>query len=69
MLTVTNIKRTDAGQFTCTAYNGFGKPENQTAYVNVTCEYEFKKIDYVKRRCTSHTFNCIVMYRAGNYLN
>ncbi|CAH3158929.1 unnamed protein product, partial [Pocillopora meandrina] len=36
VLTVTNIKRTDAGQFTCTAYNGFGKPENRTVYVNVT---------------------------------
>ena len=69
VLTVTNIKRTDAGQFTCTAYNGFGKPENRTVYVNVTCEYEFKKIDYVKRRCTFQTFNCIVMYRAVNYLN
>ena len=43
VLTVTNIKRTDAGQFTCIAYNGFGKPENRTVYVNVTCEYEFKK--------------------------
>ena len=28
---------------TCTAYNGYGKPENRTVYVNVTCEYEFKK--------------------------
>ncbi|XP_066024530.1 fibroblast growth factor receptor 1-A-like isoform X2 [Pocillopora verrucosa] len=36
VLTITNIKRTDAGTFTCTAYNGFGKPENQTVYVNVT---------------------------------
>ncbi|CAH3158962.1 unnamed protein product, partial [Pocillopora meandrina] len=35
VLTITNIKRTDAGTFTCTAYNGFGKPKNQTVYVNV----------------------------------
>ena len=67
VLTVTNIKRTDAGQFTCTAYNGFGKSKNRTVYVNVTCEYEFKKIDYVKWRCTSHIFNCVVMYCAVNY--
>ena len=43
VLTITNINRTDAGTFTCTAYNGFGKPENQTVYVNVTCEYVSKK--------------------------
>ena len=43
MLTITNINRTDAGDYTCIAYNGFGKPENQTVYVNVTCEYGFKK--------------------------
>ena len=43
VLNVTNIKRTDAGTFTCTAYNGFGKPEKRTVYVNVTCEYALKK--------------------------
>ena len=43
VLTVTNINRTDAGNYTCTADNGFGKPENQTVYVNVTCEYALKK--------------------------
>ena len=43
VLTITNINRTDAGDYTCTAYNGFGKPENQTVYVTVTCEYGFKK--------------------------
>ena len=42
VLTVTNINRTDAGTFTCTAYNGFGKPENRTVYVTVTCEYALK---------------------------
>ena len=55
VLTVTNINRTDAGTFTCTAYNGFGKPENQTVYVNVTCEYALKKIlNDVEQRCTFH---------------
>ena len=43
VLTITNINRTDAGTFTCTAYNGFGKPEKQTVYVNVICEYALKK--------------------------
>ena len=40
VLAITNINRRDAGTFTCTAYNGFGKPENQTVYVVVTCEYQ-----------------------------
>ena len=35
---VTNINKIDAGNYTCTAYNGFGKPENRTVYVDVTCE-------------------------------
>ena len=39
VLTVTNINRSDAGTFTCTAYNGFGKKESQAVNVNVTCEY------------------------------
>ena len=39
VLTITNINRTDAGTFTCTAYNGFGEPEKQAVDVNVTCEY------------------------------
>ena len=43
VLTITNINRTDAGTFTCTAYNGFGKPENRTVYVNVTCELMYQK--------------------------
>ena len=48
VLTVTNINRTDAGEFTCTASNGFGKPKNQTVYVIVTCEYQciVKNFDY-----------------------
>ena len=43
LLTKENMKRTDAREYTCTAYNGFGKAENQTVYVNVTCEYALKK--------------------------
>ena len=44
VLTITNINRTDAGEYNCSAYNGFGKPEKQTVYVNVTCEYALKKL-------------------------
>nr|XP_058961494.1 fibroblast growth factor receptor 3-like [Pocillopora verrucosa] len=44
LLTITGIKRTDAGDYTCTAYNGFGKPENRTVYVNVT--YPPKIVDF-----------------------
>ena len=44
VLTITNINRIDAGGFyTCTAHNGFGKSENRTVYVNVTCEYALRK--------------------------
>ena len=42
VLTITNINRTDAGGYTCTAYNGFGKPENQAVSVIVTSEYALK---------------------------
>ena len=52
VLTVTNINRTFAGTFTCTAYNGFGKPEIQTVYMNVTCEYALKKTLTVVFKCT-----------------
>ena len=44
VLTITNINRSNAGIFTCTAYNGFGKPEKRTDYVNVTCEFALKKL-------------------------
>ena len=61
VLTITNIKRTDAGTFTCTAYNGFGEPENQTIYVNVTCEYVLKKtVTNVKQRCTFYMFSVLL---------
>ena len=57
VLTITNIKRTDAGTFTCTAYNGFGEPENQMVYVDVTCEYALTKtLTDVKQRCTFYKF-------------
>ena len=66
VLTITNINRTDAGTFTCTAYNGFGKPENQTVYVNVTSEYALKKtLTNVKHRCTSLIFSvflCVLSF-------
>ena len=43
VLTITNINRSDAEAFTCTAYNGIGKPEYRTVHVNVTCEFALKK--------------------------
>ena len=53
VLTITNINRINAGNYTCTAYNGFGKPENRTIYVDVTCECALKKtLTNVKQRCT-----------------
>ena len=65
VLNITNIDRSDAGAFTCTAYNGFGKPENRTIYVNVTCKYALKAIvTNVKQRCTLG-FNVL---NAVNYL-
>ena len=69
VLTVTNIKRTDAGTFTCTAYNGFGKPKNRTVYVNVICEYALKKtLTNVKQRCAFYIIIfCVVMSCAVNY--
>ena len=52
VLTITNINRTDAGDYTCRAYNGFGKPENRTVYVIVPSEYALKKaLSNVKHRC------------------
>ena len=44
VLTITNINRTDKGEYYCSAYNGFGTPENRTVYVNVTCEYALKNV-------------------------
>ena len=44
LLTITDINRTDAGDYTCTAYNGFGKLESRTVYVIVTSEYALKKM-------------------------
>ena len=60
LLTITGIKRTDAGDYTCTAYNGFGKPENRTVYVIVTSEYALKKtLTNIKHRCTFLTFSVL----------
>ena len=60
VLTITSINRTDAGEYNCSAYNGFGKPENRTVYVNVTCEYAIKKtLTNVEQRCTFHIFSVL----------
>ena len=45
VLSITHINRTDAGNYTCTANNGFGKQEDRTVYVIVTSEYALKKTD------------------------
>ena len=42
VLTITNINRNDAGGYTCTAYNGFGKLENRAVSVIVTSKYALK---------------------------
>ncbi|PFX14490.1 Tyrosine kinase receptor Cad96Ca [Stylophora pistillata] len=36
VLTIIKISRSDSGTFICTAYNGFGEPDSQAVYVNVT---------------------------------
>ena len=73
VLTITNINRIDAVEFTCTAYNGFGKPEYQTVYVNVTCEYAWMHGQYffitessgdVQMRNGNHVFKCIEQLRS-----
>ena len=67
VLNITDINRTDAGNYTCTANHGFGKPESQTVYVNVTCEYALKKcLNNVKQRCT-FVFFSMSMYCAVYY--
>ncbi|XP_066024506.1 fibroblast growth factor receptor 1-A-like isoform X2 [Pocillopora verrucosa] len=62
VLTVTNIKRTDAGTFTCTAYNGFGKPKNRTVYVNIIYPATIIKFqtEYIVDIQQSVTLNCEV---------
>ena len=60
VLNITNINRSDAGTFTCTAYNGFGKKESLTVHVNVTCECALKKcLNNVKQRCTFLLFSML----------
>ena len=71
VLTITNINRNDAGNYTCTADNGFSKSENQTVYVIVTCEYQciVKKLPPSLNRDALSTFIfCVVMYCAFIYL-
>ena len=58
VLTITNINRNDSGTFTCTADNGFGKPEKRRVHVNVTREYALKCLNIVKQRCTFLFFRC-----------
>ncbi|XP_066024448.1 fibroblast growth factor receptor 1-A [Pocillopora verrucosa] len=60
VLNLTNINRTDAGTFTCTAYNGFGKPEKRTVYVNVTYPAKIVKFqtEYIVVAQQSVTLNC-----------
>ena len=58
VLTITNINITNAGNYTCTAYNGFGKSEKKTVYMIVTSEYALKKtLTNVKHRCTFLIFS------------
>ena len=57
VLTITNINRNDAGDYTCTAYNGFGKPQNQTVYVNVNCEYMHWKKPWLMLNRDALSFN------------
>ena len=57
VLTITNINRNDAADYTCTAYNGFGKPQNQTVYVNVTCEYMHRKKPWLMLNRDALSFN------------
>ena len=70
VLTVTNIDRNDAGTFTCTENNGFGKLEKRIVYENVTCEYALieKNFDQCQIEMNFPFIFCIVMYYAVNYL-
>ena len=70
VLSLRNIDRSDAGTFTCTAYNGFGEPENQMVYVDVTCEYALTKtLTDVNRDALSINFLCCnAVSFAVNYL-
>ncbi|CAH3158947.1 unnamed protein product, partial [Pocillopora meandrina] len=60
VLNVPNINRTAAGTFTCRAYNGFGKPENQTVYVDVVYPAKIVKFQpkYIGAVQQSVTLNC-----------
>ena len=66
VLNIINISRTYAGEYNCSADNGFGKPEIRTVYVNVTCEYVLKKTRSYTKMHFPYIF-CVVMYCAVNY--
>ena len=69
VLTITNINRNDSGTFTCTADNGFGKPEKRTVHVNVTREYTLKNVWIMLNRDALSFYFCVTMYCAVNYLD
>ena len=70
VLTITNTDRSDAGTFTCTANNGFGKLEKRIVYVNVTCEYALieKNFDQCQIEMNFPFIFFIVVYYFVNYL-
>ena len=47
VLTITNINRTDAGTFTCTTCNGFGKPEKRTVFPFISCVLKYCAVIYL----------------------
>lgn len=38
VVTLTKISSSDSGTFNCASYHGFGKPDSEARYMNVTCE-------------------------------
>ena len=70
VLTITNIDRSDAGTFTCTAYNGYGKLEKRIDYMNVTFEYALikKNFDQCQIEMNFPFIFRTVMYYGVNYL-
>ena len=59
MVTRTKISSSNSGIFNCAAHNGFGKPDSEAFYMNVTCDYiiyilKTTLIFSAKQRCTFH---------------